>query len=112
MAAASIKSYADLLKSLLALGKNLPAAWAIVLVIFQKVQELLVLLKPDEATGGELQLVEVTSQEAELELQVAQAMVDEGSQALFDGSVLRQLWAFAKAHPDLVGWLLTLLKGG
>jgi len=111
MAAAAVKSYADLLKTLLALGKNLPAAWAIIIVIFQKVQELLVLLRPDES-AGDLQLFQLSDEEVQLEAELSQAMVAEGSQALFDGSLLRQLWAFAKANPELLSWLLTLLKGG
>ena len=55
---------------------------------------------------------DVSAEEAELEAQVAAAIVGQGSMAAFDGTLLRRAFAFLKEHPELLTLLLSLLKGG
>lgn len=104
--------YLDLLNLFLALGPKMPAIIAAVQKLVADFKELVSLVKPDaQPSSGDLQLVAVDEQEEAAEAQIAALMAADGSQALFDGSLLRGVFAFAKEHPELMAWILGLLKG-
>jgi hypothetical protein len=103
-------NYLEFLNLLLSLGDKLPVIFKAVQTLIADVKSLVALVKPGAApAGGDLQLVNVTAEELEAEGKIAYAMAD-GGQALFDGDLLRKVFAFAKDHPQLLTFLMGLLK--
>lgn len=104
-------AYLDWLKLLLALGPKLPEVFASVQRLIAEFRVLLGLIRPHASPEpGHLELVSVTPDEAELEAQVAAALVPEGTLAAFDGTLLRRVYTFLREHPELAAVLVTLLK--
>lgn len=109
--AQSLGSYLDFLKVLLSLGPKLQTLWPKIQAVITAVTDLVAHLKPEGAPADGLQLVSATAEEAEAEAQIGARIVDGNPQALFDGALLRQAWAYIKAHPETLAWLLSFLKG-
>ena len=114
MAAAAV-SYLDFLKLLLSLGPKLsvllPDIQALV-ADFQKLFSDLGSLAPAPTPAGPSTLA-VNEEEAEMERKIFAAMQKQGhvhASAFGDGSLLRGLFAFIKAHPELLTLLLGFLK--
>lgn len=115
---ASPTNYLGFLSVLIALGTKLPTIWPLVQAWIVATTNLVTAVKgvitipaPAEPLPGTLSLYQPTAEELELEGQVAALIIPAGSQAAFDGSRLRALFAFVQAHPELVTWLLTFLRG-
>ena len=104
-----MNSYLDFLKVLLTLGPKLPALLAQVQKIIAEVKTLIGLAVPAES-AGELAVFAPDAEAETLEGQVAASLAAAGSQALFDGSVLRSAWTFINQHPELLSLLLGILS--
>jgi hypothetical protein len=103
-------NYLALLKLFLALGPKLPAVWLEVQKIIAAAQAIFGIVKPAVETGGTLEAIDLSPDEAEAEAAVAYILA--GPNAAFDGAILRRVFAFAKANPWLMDALAALLKGG
>jgi hypothetical protein len=102
-------NYLSFLKLLIALGPKLPQVMVLVQHIVSDVQEIVALLKP--ATFGAAEFVpNATEQEAEGEVLAALAGSSETFAGIGDGAILRNIFAFLQAHPELLQLILTLLK--
>lgn len=108
-------TYKDFLLALLALGPKLPRIWEELQAIIAHVQALIGLVVPADATPpaglpGTLALTTVTTDEADLEAAIAYKLATPTS--AFDGSLLRGVLTFLRDNPQLLTFLLSLLKGG
>lgn len=116
--------YLDFLKALLALGPKLPEVFSRVQRIIAEVMELVAIVRGPSPNDGGLEHVGYTEAlvdgkpvtaeilDAEREVLALTTGAGEGSEALFDGTALRRLFAFAAANPQLLALLVSLLKGG
>jgi hypothetical protein len=112
-----MSKYANFLTFLIGLGTKLPTLWPLITAWLAATRALVdgfkgIFPAPGEPGGGTLELYTPTADELALEGQVAALITPAGSAGAFDGSLLRGLFQFAKAHPELITFLLTLAKGG
>jgi hypothetical protein len=98
----SLVKYLNFLKVLIALGPKLPA----ILAALQALIDAIGAVKPVE---GGLEIVQPTIEETEAEEQVACLVA--GPAGAFDGTRLRGIFAFLKAHPELLKALAGLFGG-
>ena len=103
--------YIDLLKTLLAFGPKLAEVWPLILQALELFKAIAAKLKPELAAEGDLQIVDATAEEADLEAQLSLCLSAPGSQAAFDGSRLRKLIAILQQLPELAGIFTGLLGG-
>lgn len=96
-------TYKDFLLWLVALGPKLPTALTIIQELIEKAGELAALLL---GPAPLLAAATPTTEEVKLEGDVMAAAT--GAGAFAAAGPLRDLWAFIKANPELVKWLLTL----
>lgn len=105
-------SYAAFLKALLALGPKLPQVFALVQHIVEDVRALAELIGGSPSVFGAASL-ELSDEEMADESEVLSAIggMEEGSfGAIGDGKIIRSIFAFLQANPDLLKAILTLLK--
>ena len=103
-------SYLDFLKALAALGSKLPQVFALVQHIADDVRQLIDLVRgPQPLKSGEFN---ATADEAAAEQEVLGLINTDrvAFGAIGDGAILRALWQFINAHPELLTLLLLLLK--
>lgn len=107
-------SYLDLLKLLVSFGPKLKLAWPILLAIFEQVQALAELFRPETAPG-ELAITEVSGDELAAEAEIGQLIAVDGAQSAFDGSRLRGVFKWAKDAgllDLLIGLVVKAATGG
>ena len=104
-------NYTSFLQLLLALASNLTFVLSQLRIAVDAVKAIADKIRP-AADGGELQFTATTPEEEALEGQVAMSLTASGSQALFDPSVLRTIWAAAQKYPIIMQIIIALLKGG
>lgn len=100
-------NYLTFLKFLIALGPKLALLWPHIQAILTAVREIGTILGTTEPPPGDLALTEVSAEECACESQVVAQLTTDT--ALFDGSVLRGVFAFLKANPELLAVLIGLL---
>jgi hypothetical protein len=104
-------TYLDFLRKLLALGPKLPDVFESVQRIIAEVQTILRLVKGEEPLFGESPMeLNATEQAAEGEVLAAMAGSSETFGGIGDGAILRSIFAFLQANPELLQLILTLLK--
>lgn len=105
-------SYLELLNLILSYGDKIPQIVAAVQKLLADAKALWELVKPADAqpSAGDLQLYVPSAAEQQAEGEIAYAMSDAGTQAAFDFTLLRGLFAFAKEHPELLALIWKLFK--
>lgn len=106
--------YLSFLTFILSLGDKLPQAIKLLQALFADAKALVALFTPPSATpapeGGDLQLVARSAAEEAAENQIVWAMGDSAeTQAMVNPMFLYELWKFAKAHPELLAWVKSVL---
>lgn len=107
-------SYLEFLKLLVSFGPKLKAAWPILLAIFEQVQRLAEIFRPETAPG-ELAFVAPDPAELSAEAEVGQLISQDGTQSAFDGSRLRGVFKWAKDAgliDLLIGLVVKAATGG
>lgn len=77
--------------------------------IYEHSQAIYVLVATDDGT---LSVVAFSEEDEAHITEIAGLLAPEGSEALFDGGLLRKLLAFAAKHPEFGSLLFKLLTGG
>lgn len=108
--------YLSFLTFILSLGDKLPQAIKLLQVIFAAGKDLVGLFTPPDAapvpSDGDLQMFARTAEEEQLENQIVEAMTAGGeTQAMVNPMFLVALWRFAKAHPEIVKFVRSLISG-
>lgn len=120
-------SYLEFLTWLYSLGDKLPEAAQYLQIIIEGIAGLVGLLVPDEPMMAAA--ATPSAEEQKLEQKITSALVKHGSAPMrvavgegkfgagamsavgaWDGTILRQIFAFLQANPELVAFLLSLLK--
>ena len=107
-------SYLDFLKHLIALGPKFPQLLVILQEIVEKFQEAVSIITGQPLTfkGTDTASLKVSAEEIDKERQLTNIEVQAGEThgAIGDGMILRQLWAFLRENPELLTFVLSLLK--
>lgn len=103
--------YLTFLKALLALGPKLPQIMALVQHIVADVQEILVLVRPEQVFTASDVSMELNKTEQRMEDEVLVAMEGSGNETFAGGDrgVLRSLFDFIKQNPELLKLIIALL---
>ena len=117
-------NYLDFLTWLSGLGEKLPQIVAYIQAIVVACEGLVTLLAPSPKKLMSA-AAPPSAEEMALEHTIALSLSSSGvlphkkefgaatgttEKAAWDGTILRQLWAFIQAHPEIITFLLTLLK--
>ena len=109
-------TYKDFLTALLALGAKLPQLVPILLAIIDQIQQAIVIIQGSAKTFGAAADFQPTAKEVALEgeLMVAAGTMPKGTfGAIGDGTLIqlvRQIWSFLKDNPEIMAFILSLLK--
>lgn len=102
-------SYLDFLKALVALGPKFPALLVILQEIVEKFQEAIRLVTGQQPLFGAAP--EATAEEIDQERKLENLALQSGElHGAGERGGLREIWAFIKAHPELLTLILSLLK--
>jgi len=101
-------NYVVFLNFLISLGPKLPEVFAKLQHAVADIQDIAAIVNEGEGTLRQVHVAPISKAESKAEAEVMELLAPENEQALFDGTLIRQVLTFVRENPELVAFLLSL----